>query len=113
MPRRCSRSIAIAVLALAAAVPATAHAAPGGHAGRLKAALAQLDLTADQKTRIQAIMADAKAERGATAATAGAGRPKGAGRAVLQKVMAVLKPAQQAKLRQLLAADRPRRGSKV
>jgi Spy/CpxP family protein refolding chaperone len=74
---------------------------------RIKAALAQLDLSAEQKTKIKSIFQDArtklKALKGQTDA-------KTQAREVIQQarknILAVLDDAQKAKLKEILAKDR-------
>ncbi len=74
----------------------------------IKEALSQLDLTADQKTQIKAIFQDdeaqAKAVRQDTTLTADAKQAKIAAiwKATREKVMAVLTPAQQQQLQQIM-----------
>ncbi len=108
-----SKLAAVAILLGTAALSASGAAAAtprGGGAGqRLKAALAQLDLSAAQKQQIKQIFASAaepKSIAGA-AATEPAAKSHAAGRALMNKVMAVLTPPQRAKLKQLMQASKP------
>jgi Spy/CpxP family protein refolding chaperone len=81
----------------------------GSQAGqRIKAALAKLDLSAEQKEKIKQIMAGGKGTAAASSgssATKGAG--KGAGKAIIEKIVAVLTPEQKTKFKQLMKASKP------
>ena len=103
---------AAALLATAALTPTGARAAGApAHAGggqRLRAALAELDLSADQKTQIRQILADAKAQSAPTSQPSGGNRAASRSdrRAIMEKVLGVLTPVQRAKLKQILKAGR-------
>ncbi len=77
---------------------------------KLNTALAQLGLSPKQKSQITQILADAKSSLSSrksgvtTGATTGAGKSKG--RQFMQKIMGVLTAPQQAKLKQILKAER-------
>jgi Spy/CpxP family protein refolding chaperone len=105
--------------AVQAAAPTSQNAQAGmprGHGARLaafKAAVAKLDLTADQQTKIDGILADAKAQLQALRGQARTGdrtalRDKV--RTILRdthdKLAAVLTPEQKARLRELLKEHR-------
>jgi Spy/CpxP family protein refolding chaperone len=96
--------------------PAGAHRTPGEALAWFKAALAKLDLTADQQTKINAIIADAKTQLQALRSQAGTGTGDHAAlrekaRAIVrdahQKIAAVLTPEQKAKLREMWKQDHP------
>ncbi|WP_443750946.1 MdtA/MuxA family multidrug efflux RND transporter periplasmic adaptor subunit [Asticcacaulis solisilvae] len=74
----------------------------GGGGGRMAGLLKQLDLTPDQQTKVDAIMADARQQ------AQGSDDPDArhaAMQAAMQKVQAILTPAQKARLQQLRAAQ--------
>ena len=86
------------------AAATTAQTQPtGDHLEKLKAALAQLDLSTTQKSQIKKIMADAKV---AKAAVIGAPAGKGKGHDTMKKVIGVLTETQKTKLKQLMKAGR-------
>ena len=111
---------AVLGLSLAAAVCAAPEAgapkkpgqkgAKGQNAGgphRLQAALAKLNLTTDQKTRIDKLIADSRAENKKLRTAAGTPEEKKAkrreaGKAFRQKLNAILTPAQQAQLKEAM-----------
>ena len=112
MRRRYSPGLAaMAVLVCASALPVSTASAASGGGQRIKAALTQLDLSPKQKEQVKQIVAEAKADRGtaqagAAAGTAGKAKGHGAGRAMMQKIMAVLTQPQKAKFKQLMEAGR-------
>lgn len=93
--------------------PARAERGHGERLAAFKAALAKLDLTADQQTKVDAILADAKTQLQALR-----GQDKTGGRAALReqvrtilrdthdKLAAELTPEQKAKLRELMREHR-------
>ena len=102
-------SVMILATACTAMFASTAHAAgattnPGKRGERLKEALAQLDLSASQKQQIKQIVEDAKQQRQSQAGSA-TGHAH-ARKAVLEKIMAVLTPAQKSKLKEILRSER-------
>ena len=112
MPRRFRPLwVAAAALMTVAAVPPARAAGSHGGGQRLRAALSQLGLSAQQQKQVQAILAAAPARTAAT--TAGTAHAHGSGRALVEKVMSVLTPPQRVKLKQLLAAGRSHRRGKA
>jgi Spy/CpxP family protein refolding chaperone len=91
---------------LSHAATATAGKGGGSPAGqRIKTALAQLDLSTVQKEKIKQIFTEAKGNAAAKSGSATA--TKGTGRAMIEKIVAVLTPAQKAKFKQLMKASKP------
>lgn len=86
----------------AAAATGETHTSGGDGGGRMAGLLKQLDLTPDQQSKADAILADARKQ------AEGSDDPdarRAAMQAAMQKVQAVLTPAQKAKLQQLRAAQ--------
>lgn len=102
--------------AVQAKAPTSQNAPARGHGellAKFKAALAKLDLTADQQTKVDAILADAKAQLQALRTEAKNGDRTGLRdkvRTILRethdKIAAVLTPEQKAKLRELMKESR-------
>ena len=106
-----SRLAAIAVLlgTTALSVPhasAATHHAGGGAGQRLQAALAQLDLSADQKKQVKQILASAAKPKAIAGAAAAPATARVSPRSVMTKIMAVLTTPQKAKFKQLMQAGR-------
>jgi len=93
----------------AAAGPKKPRRQGGGGMKRVQEALEKLNLTAEQKTKIQALMADVRArgkklrESTATAEEKKAQR-QALGKEVRTRLAAILTPAQQKQLKEMLAA---------
>ncbi|MGV3720502.1 MAG: hypothetical protein ACO1SX_06280 [Actinomycetota bacterium] len=104
----------------AAEKPAAPKAAKGKRAGgmkRFEAALAKLNLTAEQKPKVDAAVKTAQAESKKIREGAGAPQEKRPKMREVQKglqtkLRAILTPEQQKQLKEALAASRPKRGAK-
>ena len=98
-------------MVVANTTPATQNTAKQGPFYRLREALAQLDLTADQKAKIKQIVGDARGKLQQLKADAPNGTiDKAQAREIIkaarQQILEVLTPAQKAKLREILKAEK-------
>jgi Spy/CpxP family protein refolding chaperone len=118
MRKQTITTIAAIAILLSSLPTASARAAgigqtssPSGRLQKFKQALEQLDLSSSQKQQIKQVLSGLKAkmESSKTAGT-GASETKTQARQIMkdavQKIIAILKPAQRMKLRQIMQASR-------
>jgi Spy/CpxP family protein refolding chaperone len=113
MVKRISLMAVAVALFVGTAIPATANAKSGttqptanlAPGGKLKAALAQLDLSTVQKSKIEQIFTEFKDKaKGGTAST------QPAAKGLVKKIMAVLTTEQKTKLKAMLKTAKTKQG---